>query len=106
MRAVQAIILDEWHELLGTKRGSLLELTLARLRAVAAGVRVGPVGNYRELEEAASIAVGSGLDPTIIVRTFHDTSGFTASCRSPSNAAPGLVLGIESVAGSRQADQS
>lgn len=67
MRSVQAIILDEWHELLGTKRGSLLELTLARLRAVAAGSRVWALSaTIANLEEAASIAVGSGLDPTII----------------------------------------
>ncbi len=36
---IRAIILDEWHELLGSKRGSLLELTLARLRGVASQAR-------------------------------------------------------------------
>ena len=33
--ALQAVIVDEWHELLGSKRGVLLELALARLRGIA-----------------------------------------------------------------------
>ena len=31
-RHLQTIVVDEWHEFLGTKRGTLLELCLARLR--------------------------------------------------------------------------
>lgn len=31
----RAVVVDEWHELLGNKRGVLLELTLARMRALA-----------------------------------------------------------------------
>lgn len=32
---LRAVIVDEWHELLGNKRGVLLQLCLARLRAIA-----------------------------------------------------------------------
>jgi ATP-dependent Lhr-like helicase len=35
--ALEAVIVDEWHELLGSKRGVLLELALAHLRALRAG---------------------------------------------------------------------
>jgi ATP-dependent Lhr-like helicase len=67
MRGLQAILLDEWHELIGTKRGSLLELTIARLRSVATGARVwalsATIGN---LDLAAAVAVGSG--PATIVK--------------------------------------
>ncbi len=33
--SLDAVIVDEWHELLGSKRGVLLELALARLRGIA-----------------------------------------------------------------------
>jgi len=35
--ALEAVIVDEWHELLGSKRGVLLELALSHLRAQRAG---------------------------------------------------------------------
>ena len=34
-RGLDGIVVDEWHELLGSKRGVLLELGLARLRQIA-----------------------------------------------------------------------
>ena len=34
LRSVRAVIVDEWHELMGTKRGVQLELCLAHLRAL------------------------------------------------------------------------
>ena len=37
---VQALIVDEWHEFLGSKRGVQLELAAARLRALSPGLRV------------------------------------------------------------------
>ena len=67
MQGVQAIVLDEWHELMGTKRGSLLELTLARFRAAAATARVWALSaTIANLEEAASVAVGCGNQAAII----------------------------------------
>lgn len=36
LAAVHTVIVDEWHEFLGSKRGVQLELALARLRALAA----------------------------------------------------------------------
>lgn len=67
MHGVQAIVLDEWHELMGTKRGSLLELTLARLRSIAKGARVWALSaTIANLEEAASVAVGAGDQAQII----------------------------------------
>ena len=35
LASVRAIVVDEWHELLGNKRGVLLQLALARLRQLA-----------------------------------------------------------------------
>lgn len=36
---LDTIVVDEWHELLGSKRGVLLQLSLARLRALAPSVK-------------------------------------------------------------------
>ncbi len=40
LRNLSCVIVDEWHELLGTKRGVLLELTLAHLRALNPQLRI------------------------------------------------------------------
>lgn len=39
-QSVRAIIVDEWHELLGSKRGTMTELALARVRAMCPQARV------------------------------------------------------------------
>ncbi len=60
MKGLRAVVLDEWHELLGSKRGSLLELTLARLRSVATEVRTWALSaTIANLDVAAAVAVGS-----------------------------------------------
>ncbi len=49
---LKLIVVDEWHELLGTKRGVQTELALARLRALRPSVRIwglsATVGNLSE----------------------------------------------------------
>ncbi len=39
-RALDAVIVDEWHELLGSKRGVQLQLCLSRLRSLRPGLQV------------------------------------------------------------------
>jgi len=36
-KSLQVVVIDEWHELLGTKRGVQVELGLSRLKALASG---------------------------------------------------------------------
>jgi ATP-dependent helicase Lhr and Lhr-like helicase len=38
--SVRAIVIDEWHELMGSKRGIQVELALARMRAMVPDVRI------------------------------------------------------------------
>lgn len=53
--ALHAVIVDEWHELIGGKRGVQVELALARLRRLAPGLRVwglsATLGNLDEARE-------------------------------------------------------
>lgn len=63
---VFAVVIDEGHELVGSKRGSLLELTLARLRAFAPQVRISALSaTLGNLELAALILTGEE-DPLVI----------------------------------------
>lgn len=72
LRALRCVVVDEWHELLGTKRGVLLQLGLARLRALSARLRIwglsATLGNLDEardvlLPHAPASEVVSGATP-------------------------------------------
>ena len=55
-RDLRVVVVDEWHELMGSKRGVLVELALARLRQVSPAVRIwglsATIGNLGEAREA------------------------------------------------------
>lgn len=56
---LRCIIADEWHELLGTKRGVQTELCLSRLRRIAPRVRTwGLSATLGNLREAMQVLVG------------------------------------------------
>lgn len=58
---LMGVIVDEWHELLASKRGTQVELALARLRRFAPGLRTWAMSaTIANLDEAASAVVGSG----------------------------------------------
>ena len=53
---LRCVVVDEWHELLGNKRGVLLQLCLARLRALAPGARHwGLSATLGNLDEARAV---------------------------------------------------
>jgi ATP-dependent helicase Lhr and Lhr-like helicase len=68
-RYLRAIIVDEWHELLGTKRGVLLELALARLRSMRTDLQTcGISATLANLNEALKVLVGPNFTgPTSII---------------------------------------
>ncbi|MEN1727633.1 MAG: DEAD/DEAH box helicase, partial [Pseudomonadota bacterium] len=56
---LRGVIIDEWHELLGSKRGVLLELALARLRALNPSLRIwGLSATLGNVEEAQAVLLG------------------------------------------------
>lgn len=54
-----AIVIDEWHELLGTKRGVQVELGLSRLKTIAKNIRIwGISATIGNLEQAREVLLG------------------------------------------------
>jgi ATP-dependent Lhr-like helicase len=59
LRSVRAVIVDEWHELMGSKRGVQLELALAHVRAMNPQLRVwGLSATLGNLDEAFQVLLG------------------------------------------------
>jgi ATP-dependent Lhr-like helicase len=79
-----ALVVDEWHELLGSKRGVQVELALSRLKAVSPGLQLwgisATIGNLEQAREvllgpssaalANSVLVRANLDKKITVRSI------------------------------------
>jgi ATP-dependent Lhr-like helicase len=64
---LRAVVVDEWHELMGSKRGVQTELALARLRRMAPGLRTwGVSATLGNLPEAARTLVGPGHPHEVI----------------------------------------
>ncbi|MFK7971763.1 MAG: ligase-associated DNA damage response DEXH box helicase [Bacteroidia bacterium] len=61
-RKVQVMVVDEWHELLGSKRGVQLELAAAYLRSIVPNMRSwGISATISNMEEARDILLGEGF---------------------------------------------
>lgn len=64
---LRAVVVDEWHELLGSKRGVLTELALARLRGLAPGLRTwGLSATLGNLDEACAALLGIGVRGALV----------------------------------------
>ncbi|MEP0899208.1 ligase-associated DNA damage response DEXH box helicase [Leptolyngbya subtilissima] len=64
---LQAVVLDEWHELMSSKRGTQAELCLGYLRSLQPKLRTWAISaTLGNLEEAAQTAVGLGTEPVIV----------------------------------------
>ncbi len=67
-QGVRAVIVDEWHELLGSKRGVQTELCLARLRSLSPGLQTwGLSATIGNLDEAMRVLLGSEVAQGCII---------------------------------------
>ena len=67
---VEAIVVDEWHELLGSKRGTQTELALAHLRNLNPSLRVwGISATIGNLDQALQVLLGVESKEAIIVKS-------------------------------------
>lgn len=66
LRSIQFVVVDEWHELLGSKRGVLTELGLAKLKHLNPYIQIwGISATIGNLEEAKQILLGKGKGVTV-----------------------------------------
>ncbi len=69
LQKLQFVIIDEWHELLGTKRGVQVELALCRLRAINPDLKVwGISATIGNLQEAKDILLGASSQQAVMVK--------------------------------------
>jgi ATP-dependent Lhr-like helicase len=67
---LQFVIIDEWHELMGTKRGVQVELALSRLKAINPQLKIwGISATIGNLEEAKEVLLGSYGGKSTMIRT-------------------------------------
>ena len=65
--SVNCIAVDEWHELLGSKRGVLIELAIARIRQLSPKTRIwGITATIGNLEEAKNVLIPYDVKTTMI----------------------------------------
>lgn len=58
-RELKSIVVDEWHELVGSKRGVLMELALSRLKTVAPGLKIwGISATIGNMEQSMQVLLG------------------------------------------------
>ena len=66
-RVLRCVVVDEWHELLGNKRGVLLQLCLARLRRLSPALRTwGLSATLGNLEEARAVLLPHAPDSPLV----------------------------------------
>ncbi|PJJ80306.1 ligase-associated DNA damage response DEXH box helicase [Mucilaginibacter auburnensis] len=59
-KSLQVLVTDEWHELLGTKRGVQVELGLSKLKHLSTSLRIwGISATIGNLEQAADVLLGT-----------------------------------------------
>jgi ATP-dependent Lhr-like helicase len=67
-----AIIVDEWHELLGTKRGVQMELSLSRLKTIAPKMRIwgisATIGNLQQAREVLLGPDSAALENSVLIK--------------------------------------
>ena len=72
----RAIVVDEWHELLGTKRGVQMELGLSRLKTIAPKIRIwGISATIGNLQQGREVLLGIGsqaYENSVLIRANID----------------------------------
>ena len=67
-----AIVIDEWHELLGTKRGVQIELALSRLKSLSPAIRIwgisATIGNLQQAREVLLGPESEALEKSVLIK--------------------------------------
>lgn len=66
-KQLEFIVVDEWHELLGSKRGVLIELALSRLKSINPNLKIwGISATIGNLEQAKDILLGASNSGVLV----------------------------------------
>lgn len=69
---LKSIVIDEWHELIGSKRGVLMELALSRLKVVAPQLKIwGISATIGNMEQSVQVLLGNYFDRKNKVRIIR-----------------------------------
>jgi ATP-dependent Lhr-like helicase len=80
---LRCVVVDEWHELMSTKRGTQTELGLARLRAWNPGVQTwGMSATLGNLEQARDVLMGAGAEGSRLI-VADDPKAVTVETLAP-----------------------
>jgi ATP-dependent Lhr-like helicase len=61
---LRTVVVDEWHELMGSKRGVQVELALSRLKAIAPGLKIwGISATIGNMEQSLDVLLGPNASP-------------------------------------------
>ncbi|HEY1195769.1 ligase-associated DNA damage response DEXH box helicase [Flavobacterium sp.] len=67
-----SIVIDEWHELLGTKRGVQVELALSRLKTIAKNIRIwgisATIGNLQQAQEVLLGVASEAYKNSVLIK--------------------------------------
>lgn len=67
-----AIVVDEWHELLGSKRGVQMELGLSRVRSISKNLRIwgisATIGNLEQAREVLLGPTSAALEKSVLIK--------------------------------------
>lgn len=70
---LEFIVIDEWHELMGTKRAVLIELALSRLKAINPALKIwGISATIGNLQEAKEVLLGTPLPKNKLIKATLD----------------------------------
>lgn len=65
---LKCIVVDEWHELIGSKRGVLMELALSRLKTISPGLKIwGISATIGNMEQSLDVLMGDRANRTVTV---------------------------------------
>ncbi len=68
-KLVQAVVVDEWHELIGTKRGNLMELALAHIRSISPALKCwGISATIGNLNQALEVLLGGKSKEAVLIK--------------------------------------
>lgn len=66
--SLKVVVVDEWHELIGSKRGVLTELGLARIRSVAKDIRLwGVSATLGNTQKALEVLLGRHSENSVMI---------------------------------------